>query len=60
MQAALGERRAVPGVIACVQTFGSVAHVHPHLHVLMTDSAFRRDGTFVPLPEPEPTVLEAA
>ena len=35
VQAALGERAAVPGVIACVQTFGSVAHLHPHLHVLM-------------------------
>src|SRR5207247_1933040 len=28
------------------------------LHVLMTDGAFRRDGTFVPLPVPEPAVLE--
>jgi len=33
-----------------VQTLGSVAHVHPHLHVVMTNGAFRRDGTFVPLP----------
>ena len=58
VQAAVGEREAVPGVIVCVQTFGSVAHLHPHLHVLMTDGAFRRDGTFVPLPVPEPAVLE--
>ena len=57
-QAAVGEREAVPGVIVCVQTFGSVAHLHPHLHVLLTDGAFRRDGTFVPLPVPEPAVLE--
>ena len=49
----------MPGLVVCVQTFGSVAHFHPHLHVLMTDGAFRRDGTFVPLPEPEPAVLEA-
>ena len=54
VQAAVGEREAVSGVIVCVQTFGSVAHLHPHLHVLMTDGAFRRDGTFVPLPVPEP------
>ena len=53
VQAAVGERQAVPGLIACVQTFGSVAHLHPHLHVLMTDGAFLRDGRFVPLPEPE-------
>jgi hypothetical protein len=36
-----------------------VAHFHPHLHVLMSDGAYRRDGSFVPLPEPEPMVLEA-
>jgi len=58
VQAALGEYHAVPGVIACVQTFGSVAHVHPHLHVLMSDGAFRRDGSFVALPPPDPAVLE--
>jgi len=57
--AALGERAAVPGLIVCAQTFGSVAHFHPHLHVLMTDGGFRRDGTFVPLPAPDAAVLEA-
>jgi hypothetical protein len=60
VQAALGEREVVPGLIVCVQTFGSVAHLHPHLHVLMTDGAFRGDGTFVRLPEPAPAVLEEA
>jgi hypothetical protein len=59
VQATLGAHDAVPGLIVCVQTFGSVAHRHPHLHVLMTDGAFRRDGTFVPLPEPAAAVLEA-
>jgi hypothetical protein len=58
VQSAVGEREAVPGLIVCVQTFGSVAHRHPHLHVRMTDGAFRRDGAFVRLPEPEPAVLE--
>jgi hypothetical protein len=48
----LGQRAAVPGLIVCVQTFGSVAHLHPHLHVLMSDGAFRRDGGFVALPVP--------
>jgi hypothetical protein len=60
VQAAVGEREAVPGVIVCVQTFGSVAHLHPHLHVLLTDGAFHLDGTLVPLPVPEPAVLEEA
>jgi hypothetical protein len=58
VQAALGEGAAVPGLIVCVQTFGAVAHWHPHLHVLMGDDAFHRDGSFVPLPEPDTTVLE--
>ena len=58
VQAAFGEREAVPGLIACVQTFGSVAHLHPHLQVLMTDGGFRRDRTFVPLPAPDPAVVE--
>ncbi len=60
VQATIGERGAVPGVITCVQTFGSLAHVHPHLHVLLTDGAFRRDATFVPLPPHDPAVLEEA
>jgi len=59
VEAAVGEPEAVPGLIVCVQTFGSVAHRHPHLHVLMTDGGYRRDGRFVGLPEPEPAVLEA-
>jgi len=58
VQAALGEREVVPGLIVCAQTFGSMAHLHPHLHVRMTDGGFRRDGTFVPLPEPDLVVLE--
>jgi hypothetical protein len=59
VEAAVGARAVVPGLIVCAQTFGSVAHFHPHLHVLMSDGAFRRDGTFVPLPAPEAAVLEA-
>ena len=58
VQAAIDERETVPGVSVCVRTFGSVVHLHPHLHVLVTDGAFRRDGTLVPLPVPEPAVLE--
>ena len=30
----------------------------PHLHLLVTDGAFRRDGAFVPLPPHDPAVLE--
>ena len=41
-----------------MQTFGSLAHIHPHLHVLLTDGAYRRDGTFVPAPGHDAAVLE--
>ena len=58
--AAVGERPAVPGSIACGQTFGSLVQLHPHLHVLMTAGALWRDGRFVQLPELEPAVLEEA
>ena len=34
MRAALGEPDASPGAIVCIQSFGSLAHWHPHLHVL--------------------------
>jgi hypothetical protein len=30
VKVAVGERGAVPGLIVCVQTFGAVAHGHPH------------------------------
>jgi hypothetical protein len=43
-----------------VQDFGSLAHVHPHLQVLLNDGGLRRDGSFVGLPVPDPAVLEEA
>ncbi len=38
------------GVVASIQTHGSLANWHLHLHLLVTDGGFRPDGTFVPLP----------
>ena len=37
LRAALGERDLAPGAIVWVQTFGSLAHAHPHLHGRVTD-----------------------
>jgi len=45
-----GERELAVGIVACLQTHGSRAHWHPHLHLLVTDGAFRPDGTFVAWP----------
>ena len=60
MRAALGEPDASPGAIVCIQSFGSLAHWHPHLHVLLTDGAFRDDGSFIAAPPHDTAVLEAA
>ena len=45
-----GERDLVVGIVACLQTHGSRANWHPHLHLLVTDGGFRPDGTFVTWP----------
>ena len=47
----------VPGVVASIQTFGSLVGWHPHLHLVVTDGAFRPDGTFLPLGYDEIEVL---
>lgn len=60
LRAARGEPEVVPGVIACVQTFGALAPAHPHLHLLVSDGGFRRDGTFVPAPAHDAAVREEA
>jgi len=42
---------AIPGMIATVQTFGELAHFHPHVHTVVTDGVFTPDGTFIPFLE---------
>jgi len=44
------ERNLAVGIVACLQTHGSRAKFHPHLHLLVTDGGFRPDGTFVTWP----------
>jgi hypothetical protein len=50
-QAVLGRDDVVPGMAATVQTFGELAHWHPHVHAIATEGAFTRDGGFVGLPK---------
>ena len=45
-----GERDLAVGIVACLQTHGSRANWHPHLHLLVTDGGFRPDGTFITWP----------
>jgi hypothetical protein len=47
MQAELETREAVPGFVASLQTFGSFgANWHPHVHGIVSEGLFERDGTF--------------
>ncbi|MGH7612871.1 MAG: IS91 family transposase [Gemmatimonadales bacterium] len=50
----------VVGVVACIQTHGSLANWHPHIHMLVTDGGFRADGTFVPWPAHDTAALTEA
>ena len=45
-----GERALTGGIDAYLQTHGSRANWHPHLHLLVTEGGFRPDGTFVSWP----------
>ena len=40
-----------PAVILTLHTFGEYLDFHPHLHALVADGLFTRDGVFHPLPE---------
>jgi hypothetical protein len=50
IRALTDERDLSVGIVACLQTHGSRANWHPHLHLLVTDGGFRPDGTFVSWP----------
>jgi ribosomal protein S27E len=52
-RAALGRRDGAAGIVASIQTFGSQANWHPHIHALVTDGLFLRDGTWVAGPRYE-------
>ena len=54
------DRTLAVGVIACVQTHGSRANWHPHIHMIVTDGGFRADGTFVSWPAHEVAPLAEA
>ena len=52
-----GARGAVPGMVASIQTFGSYANFHPHIHALVTNGVVTREGEWLPLPEWTPGVI---
>ena len=50
VRATTGEADLRVGIVACLQTHGSLANWHPHIHMIVTDGGFRPDRTFVPWP----------
>ncbi len=56
--AAVGRKDAVPGFVASIQTFGAYGpSFHPHIHAIVTEGAWTRDGEFVPLAASDPSVI---
>lgn len=51
LRAALDRPDAHPALILTLHTFGEYLDFHPHLHALVADGLFTRDGAFHPLPE---------
>ena len=49
---------ARPGLVDTVQTFAENLHFNPHLHGILTNGAWLRDGSFVPFATPTPEVLD--
>jgi hypothetical protein len=61
LQEAYPERQAVPGMIVSIQTYGDdLLRFHPHLHCLVSDGLFLPDGSFLPVPAPEPEMVMRA
>ncbi len=48
------------GIVGCIQTHGSLANWHPHIHMIATDGGFRSDGAFVPWPAHDTAQLTEA
>ena len=58
-RAGLRDRRAVPGMVVSIQTYGDqAANWQPHLHALVTAGVVDGAGAFTPLPLPPAAVAE--
>ncbi len=57
-RAGLWDRRAVPGMVVSIQTYGDLANWQPHLHALVTAGGLDGAGAFTPLALPPAGVAE--
>ena len=61
VRAILDRRDVTPGLVLSIQTFGSYApNFHPHVHALVTDGAYTREGEFLQLPHFDARLVEEA
>ncbi|MEA3232252.1 MAG: transposase, partial [Thermodesulfobacteriota bacterium] len=42
----VGDSKAVSGAVLAIQTFGDFLGFHPHLHILVSDGCFHKNGMF--------------
>jgi len=54
----LGFPDGIPGLVMVIHTFGDYARFHPHLHAIVVDGLFHKNGTFYVLPKCEMKQLE--
>ena len=58
LRTALDQPEGLPGIVMVIHTFGEYLDFHPHLHLLMADGLFLRDGRFLVLPEEGMVAME--
>ncbi len=58
MRTTLGLPDGLPGIVMAIHTFGEYMDFHPHLHALVADGLFMRDGLFHVMPQVSLAPLE--
>ncbi len=54
-----GLQNGIPGLVMTIHTFGNYPDkLHPHLHALVTDGLFNKNGTFYVMPKADLKTLE--
>ncbi len=46
LQLEMDEAECVPAMVGAVQTFGDLVHWHPHIHAIVAEGAYAKDGSF--------------
>ena len=51
LRIATGLKDGIVGAVMTIQTFGDYAKWHPHIHAIVADGLFRRNGVFYVMPQ---------